>query len=68
MLKKLIAPFQERLLEKKVCPGCLQNLEHQYNRKINLNQTEQVTCNCGRIYIYDKELDKYRRAIMSEVR
>ncbi len=67
MLKKLIAPLQESLLQKKLCPGCMRQLDQQYNRKTKINQTEQVNCECGRIFIFDKNLDVYRRALENEV-
>lgn len=68
MLKQLIAPLQQILLQKKQCPGCTRNLDQQYNRLTRINQTEQVACECGRVFIYDKQLDTYRRALTSEVR
>jgi predicted nucleic acid-binding Zn-ribbon protein len=68
MLKKLIAPLQENLLQRKMCPGCMRHLDEQHERQVKINQTEQVTCECGRIYIYDRRLDNYRRALLSEVK
>lgn len=67
MLKQLIAPLQQSLLQKKMCPACMRTLDQQYKRVPKLNQTEQVTCECGRIFIYSKEVDTYRRALQSEV-
>jgi predicted nucleic acid-binding Zn-ribbon protein len=68
MLKKLIAPLQVALLQKKLCPGCTRSLDEQLNRITRINQTEQVECECGRIYIYDKQLEIYRRALDNEVK
>jgi hypothetical protein len=68
MLKKLIAPLQQILVQKKMCPGCTRNLDEQRDRTSRINQTEQVVCTCGRIFIYDKQLEIYRRALASEVR
>jgi hypothetical protein len=68
MLKKLIEPLQQILLQKKQCPGCTRNLDEQYDRLTRINQTEQVNCACGRIFIYDRTLDVYRRALTEEVR
>lgn len=68
MLKKLIEPLQLVLLQRKQCPGCTRSLDHQYTRIVRMNQTEQVNCECGRIYIYDKQVDSYRRALASEVK
>jgi len=68
MLKKLISPLQLMLLQRKLCPGCTRNLDEQPKRLTRMNQTEQITCSCGRIFIYDKQLDTYRRALDAEVR
>jgi hypothetical protein len=68
MLKKLIAPLQESLIQRKMCAGCMRYLDEQHDRKTKINQTEQVTCECGRIYIYDRRFDTYRRALESEVK
>ncbi len=68
MLKKLIAPLQASLIQKKMCPGCMRSLDEQYDRLTRMNQTEQVTCECGRIFIYDKQVETYRRALENEVK
>ncbi|MBN2015513.1 hypothetical protein JW766_01645 [Candidatus Dojkabacteria bacterium] len=66
MLKKLISPLQKILLQKGLCPGCTNSLKKaKYRIPIN-QETEKVTCNCGRIYIYNQELGTYRRALESE--
>ncbi|MBN1916149.1 hypothetical protein JW796_04145 [Candidatus Dojkabacteria bacterium] len=67
MLKKLIEPMQLVLLQKKYCPGCTRKLDSQRNRTGRSQTTEKVVCDCGRIFIYDKELDTYRRAAFQEV-
>ena len=67
MLKKLIAPLQRVLLSRKYCPACTRNLDDIKDRQIRNNGTERVTCVCGRIFIYDRKLDKYRRALKDEV-
>ncbi len=68
MIKKLVAPLQQVLLQRHSCPGCTRNLDQQYERSSRINQTEQVVCECGRIFIYDRQLDIYRRALKEEVR
>lgn len=68
MIKQLIAPLQQALIQKKMCPGCTRNLDQQFTRITRINQTEQVNCECGRIFIYDKQLETYRRALQSEVK
>jgi len=67
MLKKLIEPLQKVLLSKKLCPACTRSLDDQKNREIRNHGTERVTCECGRIYIYDRNLDSYRRALFDEI-
>ncbi len=59
--------MQSVLLQKKYCPGCTRKLDSQKNRVTRSNSTEKVTCDCDRIFIYDKELDTYRRATFQEV-
>lgn len=67
MIKKLIAPLQKILIQKKLCPACTSDLSLVKDRKPKRNDTEFVTCNCGRIFVYDKDLDIYRRALESEL-
>jgi len=66
-IKKLIAPLQGTLLARHICPGCLQPLSIQNSIVAVSDTAEQVTCNCGRIFMHDKEKDSYRRALSSEV-
>ncbi|MDD3647747.1 MAG: hypothetical protein PHS44_04590 [Candidatus Dojkabacteria bacterium] len=67
MLKKLISPLQKILLQKGICPGCTMSLKKVKDR-LPLNQREdKVICKCKRIYIYNKEVGSYRRALDSEV-
>lgn len=68
MLKKLITPFQQVLLQRQLCPGCVRDLNAQLERQARMNQTEQVVCECGRVFIFDKQLDIYRRALPQEAR
>ncbi len=67
MIKKLIAPLQKILLQKKLCPACTVDLTTLKNREPRRNDTELVTCICSRIFVYDKDLDIYRRALNEEV-
>jgi hypothetical protein len=67
MLKKLISPLQDVLLSRKFCPGCTRSLDDQKNRQLRHNGTERIICECSRIYIFDRELDLYRRALVEEV-
>ena len=65
MIKNLITPIQAWLLSQKKCVGCGTALS-KGDRKLVRGQTT-VTCRCGRIFIYDKDKDSYRRALFDEV-
>lgn len=62
MFKNVIAPIQAWLLSQGKCVGCGMPLA---KGKFNGNQ---VTCKCGRIYIHDSKANKYRRALLHEVK
>lgn len=66
MIKKLAKPFQEVLLEKRLCVGCTYPLDKATKSgKLSDNRT-MVQCKCRRRYVYDKELNEYRRATFAE--
>ena len=66
MIKKMMKPFQEVLLNKGLCVGCTYPL-NKAKRLGNLTEnSELVKCKCKRIYIHDKRMDKYRRATFQE--
>ncbi len=66
MIKKLIAPLQKVLMQKKFCPACTRSLT-----KAKLIGTkshyELLACECGRIFVCDKETDTYRRALNEDL-
>jgi hypothetical protein len=67
VIKNLIAPLQKVLLQKKFCPACTRNL----TRAKHLGESENglvVACECGRIFVYDKETDVYHRALNEDLR
>lgn len=66
MLKNLISPLQSWLLSKGKCVGCGMPLS-KGSKSASQNGTEKVTCKCKRIFIFDKALKKYRRALSSEI-
>lgn len=66
MFKNIIAPIQAYLLSKGLCVGCGKPLT-KGKREEREDRTVKVTCQCGRIFIYDPETDKYRRALFKEV-
>jgi hypothetical protein len=62
MIKNIIAPVQAWLLSQKQCVGCGIPLEK------GTQKGNQVTCKCRRVYVYDSQKDRYRRAEISEVK
>jgi ubiquitin C-terminal hydrolase len=67
ILKKLFAPVQQQVLDKKMCPACTRKLNSQKQRKILSSTKELVRCLCGRYYIYNAIDQKYKRASEAEV-
>jgi RNase P subunit RPR2 len=68
MFKNIIAPVQAWLLSRGTCVGCGANLSD--GKKVSsktVSGKDQVTCKCGRIFIYDAKTNTYRRALLSEV-
>jgi hypothetical protein len=66
VFKKIIAPVQAWLLSQGKCVGCGQFLA-KGKKQSKENNTERITCKCGRIYIFDKKTKKYHRALFEEV-
>jgi RNase P subunit RPR2 len=67
MLKKLISPLQTILLQKKMCPGCTTPLVKAKSSIKKNDGSELMTCKCGRIFVHDRKLDTFRRALSEEV-
>lgn len=66
MLKNVIAPIQAWLLSRGQCVGCGMPLDKGIAVKRD-STTDKVTCKCGRIFIHDRKVKTYRRALFSEV-
>jgi len=66
MFKNIIAPVQAWLLSKGQCVGCGRSLK-KGKEEDKKDGTVKITCSCGRIFIYNKETGKYRRALFEEV-
>lgn len=66
MFKNIIAPVQTWLLSRGQCVGCGMPLS-KAKRVKRKDESEKVTCKCGRIFIYDSKAKKYRRALFEEV-
>lgn len=66
MFKRIARPFQNVLLERKLCVGCTAPLTKA--RKLgNLSDNRiMVECKCKRRYVYEKELAAFKRATFAE--
>jgi len=65
-MKKIIAPFQNVLLERRLCVGCTYPLD---KARIIGNLSDNrimVECKCKRRYVFDKEMNCYQRATFAE--
>jgi RNase P subunit RPR2 len=67
MFKNIIAPVQAWLLSRGSCVGCGTPLSNGQSQSSSIKDCEQITCKCGRIFIYDTKKKTYRRALLSEV-
>jgi len=66
MFKKIIRPFQDVLLERKLCVGCTYPLT-KAKKLGNLSENRiMVECKCKRRYVYEKELAGFKRATFAE--
>jgi hypothetical protein len=63
MFKNIIAPMQAWLLSQGKCVGCGKKLPSPRGTSV-----ARVTCACGRIYMYDAQANKYRRATLDEIK
>ncbi len=63
MFKNIIAPMQAWLLSQGKCVGCGRLLETKEGKGL-----VQVTCVCGRVYMYDTTGKKFRRATLNEIK
>lgn len=63
MLKNIIAPVQAWLLSQGKCVGCGRTLSKKKEKGF-----ARIDCTCGRIYMYDSQSDKYRRATVDEIK
>jgi predicted nucleic acid-binding Zn-ribbon protein len=66
VFKNVIAPIQAWLLSQGRCVGCGRELSNG-KKEARRDGTQKVTCACGRIFIYDPQTKKYRRALLEEV-
>lgn len=63
MLKNILGPVQAWLLSQGKCVGCGKALPVKSGKGF-----VRVDCVCGRIYMYDPEARKFRRALLHEVK
>lgn len=67
MVKKLINPLQTILMQKKMCPACTRPLSKAKLLESKNIGLDLIECECKRIFIHNKDLDVYRRALMEEL-
>lgn len=65
MIKNVIAPIQAWLLSQGKCVGCGKQLPVEKDGRKGL---VRIVCSCGRIYMYDVEGKKVRRATLDEIK
>jgi hypothetical protein len=63
MFKNIIAPMQAWLLSQGKCVGCGKQLDKPAGKT-----NTRITCACGRIYMYDPQAGKHRRATIDEIK
>ena len=67
MIKKLIAPLQKLLLQKKICPACTRPLSK--SRLIGkIDDKDIMKCKCGRVFIFDAKKGLYQRALENDLK
>ena len=66
MGKKIFAPFQTVLLQKRLCVGCTNPLDKAKRLGKLSERRELVECKCKRRYVYNKEFNEYQRASFQE--
>jgi hypothetical protein len=66
MKKKILAPLQKVLLQKRLCVGCTASLDKAKKLGKLSERRELVECKCKRRYVYNKELNEYQRASFQE--
>jgi len=67
MFKNIIAPAQAWLLSQGRCVGCGKSLKRAKKEESRQKNEIKLTCQCGRVYIYNDKTRKYRRALFNEV-
>jgi len=63
MLKNIIAPVQAWLLSQGKCVGCGKLLPKKSGEGLT-----RISCECGRIYMYDSIGNTFRRATFDEIK
>jgi hypothetical protein len=66
--KKIIEPLQNWLLSSGRCVGCGKEIAKSENRKTKGAGEELVTCDCRRVYVFNKKKAAYRRALLNEIK
>lgn len=64
-IKKIISPLQTWLLAHGRCVGCGASLTKGARKPEG--KDEKVICKCGRVFLFNRKSQKYRRALLIEV-
>lgn len=67
VFKNIIAPIQSWLLGRGQCVGCGAPLNRGQVNTAKIADHDQVTCKCGRIFMFNRKTKQYRRALFEEV-
>jgi len=65
--KQLIEPIQMWLLGNGRCVGCGKEITKSAKVSKKNAAEDILTCECSRVYIFDKKRATYRRALMSDL-
>ena len=59
--------FQSELIKRAHCVPCALSLVNTERSDFHEENKELVTCQCRRVYLYDKQINHYRRAKQEEI-
>ena len=66
MFRNIISPVQAWLLSQGRCVGCGNSIKTGKKTKLT-NDEDEVSCKkCGRIFIFNKQTNRFRRAPLSK--
>lgn len=66
MIRNIVAPVQAWMLSQGKCVGCGTPLVKGNVKKFKVKD-KIVTCKCGRIFVFETQKKRYRRALLKEI-